>query len=579
MPWKQLLSEFFSRIVRPYYTGPGRHKIWGHTLLIFICLLCMTGMMVLLNQWQRNFYNALEEKDFSAFLWLIGQFSILVTLLIAASIAQLRLMRNFCIRWRTWATERFMGKWLEGQRYYHLELLRDRADNPDQRITDDVYYCTNDTVELVVGFFHRLVSLLSFVGVLWMLSGSLSFHIGETEINIPGYMVWISLLYALVGSLLTHAIGKPLNRLNYEAERAEANFRTGLFRIREHAESVALYRGEGAETRELKKSFFGIRTLFDLVTSARLRLDSFVTGYRQCAIIAPVLIVAPEYFTTAMTLGAMIQVISAFGHVSDSLSWFVEQYAALSNWRAGVERLVGFARILESPHHEASCCELVRQTTEEETVCAKEALEVQLPGGELLLQTPAFGLRPGMRVLLSGPSGAGKSTLLRVLAGLWPYGKGTIHHPEQGVLFLPQRPYLPHGNLRQVLAFPEDAELFTEVQYKRALELAELASCAEWLDQVRNWQMVLSGGEQQRVGFARVFLQQPKWLFMDESSSALDEETERVLFERLAKELPNTAVLTVAHRPHLSTHHHQCWKVQPGATGSRLEGVPVAETC
>jgi putative ATP-binding cassette transporter len=574
MTWGTCLIRFWGLCVGPFLRDPQAPGSLTKSLLIVAGTLGMTGATVALNLWNRSFYDALEAKQYEEFLHQIGLFSALAALYIGLSLFRLWITRSLCIQWREWATERWTTRWMSQRRFYHLELARDKADNPDQRISEDLRQCTVQSLEHALGVLTNGLALFSFVGILWSLSGSLEWDLFGVHWTIPGYMVWVAMLYAVGGSWLAHRIGRPLNQLNFTAERTEADFRANLFRIREHAESIALYGGEQAEHHQLRSRFGEIIRLWNEMTSRRMKLLAFVTGYGQAAIIFPILIAAPQYFLTAMSLGVLMQITSAFRNVNDSLSWFVDNYALLSQWRASIERLVSFWDSMEDPH---GCCgseRFVRQTAQQEQLGSAEAFTVSLPCGQTLLQCPQISLGSGSRILLTGPSGSGKSTLLRAFAGLWPFGKGELHHPATGALFLPQRPYLPTGSLRHVLAFPSPAAAFDDEQLRLALDLSQMGHLRDRLDEERNWSLTLSGGEQQRLGFARVFLQKPQWLFLDESTSALDEANERLLFERLHRELPHCAVLTVAHRPHLAQYHGEQWSVAAAEQGGRLCTAP-----
>ena len=568
--WRRCIVEFWTLMVRPFLQDPEQKGALLRPLLVFGMTIGGTGLSVWMTLWQRSFYDALEAKQHQTFLELIGMFSLLAAVMITVAILRLKVTRDLCMQWRAWATDRMTADWLKDRRFYHLELLREQTDNPDQRLSEDLRLCTIQSLELMLGIFSNGLGLVSFLSMLWAVSGALEFSLGGIELSIPGYMVWVAVAYACVGSWGAHLVGRPLNTLNFKVEKGEADYRAGLFRIREHAESIALYRGEQSERSHLQGRFGVIRDLWNEMTKRKLQLLAFGTGYGQIAVIFPILIAAPQYFLTAMTLGVLMQITSAFHKVNDCLSWFVDNYADLSAWRASVERLLDFSEALKEPHRGRTALQLQRQPSQTGDLRATPEFSLSLPCGAPLLLAPGLWMDHGSRVLLSGPSGCGKSTLLRAMAGLWPYGTGEIYHPEDNVLFLPQRPYLPSGTLRACLAFPSAPDSFTDEELRSALERSNLSALASQLEEDCNWVLVLSGGEQQRLAFARAFLQRPRWLFMDESTSALDEETERLLFTRLHAELPDCSILTVAHRPYLADYHHATWRVTPTEGAARL---------
>jgi putative ATP-binding cassette transporter len=537
-------------LAAPYWRSEERWQASGLLAAIIALTLGMVYLLVLLTDWNRSFYNALEDKDFGAFQQLLLQFCGLVIVYIIGAVAKLYLTQLMEINWRTWMTQRYLKKWLDNRAYYRLELQgRETTDNPDQRIADDLRMFTSGALGLSLGLFSSVVTLISFIAVLWAISPPLSFTIGDTPVTIQGYMVWVAILYAVVGTFLAHKVGHRLTGLNFQQERYEADFRFSLVRLRENAEGVALYRGEEFERQNLLSRFSQIRSNYKALMLNNVRLSTFTVGYNQIANIFPILVAAPQYFSGAIPLGGLMQISSAFGRVQDALSWFVNSYDSIANWSASVKRLAAFRDALDRASAAPTDPRRLSLTPHDRPGLSVEAVEVALPNGQVLLANLSLDVSRGDRVLLQGPSGCGKSTLFRAIAGIWPFGAGQIQVPaDASVLFLPQKPYLPIASLREVVAYPEATATYNDYAIREALVATGLTQLVDRLDETQNWSMQLSGGEQQRLAFARALLHQPDWLFLDEATSALDPAAEDDLHELLRRRLPATTVVSIAHR-------------------------------
>jgi vitamin B12/bleomycin/antimicrobial peptide transport system ATP-binding/permease protein len=559
------------RLARPYWFSEER---WRARILLGAIVALSLGLvyiLVLLNEWNRLFYNSLEQRSYGDFKALLLRFSVLAAVFIAASVYKLYLTQMLEMRWRAWLTRQYVGDWMARQVYYRLELESRSTDNPDQRIAEDLRLFTNMTLNLSLGLLSSGVTLVSFIGILWLVSGPLDLTLGGTSLHIPGYMVWTAIAYAIVGSALTHLIGRPLIRLNFLQERFEADFRFSLVRLRENAEGVALYRGEPSEQRSLLQKFERIRTNWWELMRYTKYLTGFTVGYAQIAIIFPILVAAPRYFTGAITLGGLMQISQAFGQVQGALSWFVDSYSSLANWKASVDRLLTFSEALVQARAEAAAGSGVRIERQADPHLRAEDLDLNLPDGRAVLDGASFAVAPGERVLLSGPSGAGKSTLFRAIAGIWPFGRGRVQMPEQArVLFLPQKPYLPIASLREVVSYPAGPGAFGDDEIREVLRQCRLEAFADRLDDVGNWALRMSLGEQQRLAVARALLHRPEWLFLDEATASLDETNETQIYALLQERLPGTAIVSIAHRPTLAAHHQTHWTLVPDGDRARL---------
>jgi putative ATP-binding cassette transporter len=554
-------------LVLPYWRSEERWRARALLVAIVALALGLVFINVQLNEWNRDFYNALDQRQFDLFTQLLIRFAVLAALYIVGAVLRLYLTQMLEMHWRTWLTRDYLSRWLHDRAYYRLELEGRGQDNPDQRIAVDLQLLTTGTLTLGLGLLSSVVTLASFIAILWSISGPLTFSLGATDITIPGYMVWVAIVYAVVGSGLAHLVGRPLIPLNFLQERYEADFRFGLVRLRENAEGVALYHGEDSERTGLLTRFENIRQNWWALMRYTKNLTSFTVGYAQIAIIFPILVAAPRYFAGAISLGELFQISQAFGQVQDSLSWFVENYGELASYRASVERLLTFQHALDETARAAAEGGL-DVTTNAVPELSAGPLELAIPSGEVILTSAGFVVEPADRILVSGPSGSGKSTLFRAIAGIWPFGKGQIHVPEHArVLFLPQKPYIPIGTLRAAVSYPGAPGTFDDSAIREALEAVRLGSIANRLDDTENWSLQLSGGEQQRLAVARVLLHQPDWLFLDEATGALDETTEREIYKLIQKRLPNTAILSVAHRSALAAYHAKRFDLVPADCG------------
>lgn len=558
-------------LVKPYFLSERRAQAIGLLAAVVALNLVTVYVDVLINAFQRDFYNALENKDYAEFTRQLWRFTGLAVAFILVAVYKFYLTQLFELRWRTWLTERYVDGWLSQRAYYRLELGGTETDNPDQRIAEDIRLFTEYTVSLSMGLLNSVVTLASFVVILWVVSGPLTVAPFGTEITVPGYMVWVALLYALAGSWLSHVIGRRLIPLNFAQQRFEADFRYGLVRVREHAESIALYRGEAPERTGLLARFGHVVANYWALVRAQKRLIWVQSFYGQLAVIFPFVVAAPRYFNGPLRLGDVMQIASAFGQVQGALSWFVSAYANLATWKATTDRLLTFDDGLATLRADAA--RLLR--AEPGAAPALHDVRLDTPRGTPIVAHASLAVAPGERWLVTGPSGSGKSTLFRALAGVWPYGSGRVEQPPDGVLFLPQKPYLPIGTLRATVSFPAAADAFDDTRIAQALRDARLPQLADRLDDVAAWDRRLSPGEQQRLAFARALLNAPRWLFLDEATAALDEATGTALYALLLERLPDAAVVSIAHDPSVARFHARRVHLTPGDGGSTLSELPV----
>ena len=564
-------------LVRPYWSSEEKWLARGLLAVVIALDLGTVFVNVAINKWQAAFYNSLEAKDQAEFMRLLGTFTMLALSYIVMAVYQLYLTQMLQIRWRRWLTERYLNRWLGARTYYRMQLTDRATDNPDQRIAEDLNGLVTTTLALSLGLLNAGVTLGSFLFILWTLSGPLTFTLLGGEWEIKGYLVWVALIYAIAGTWLTHFIGKPLVGLNFQRQRVEADFRFALVRFRENAEGVALYGGERGEHANFMARFKAVFANWWEIMHRQKKLTWVQSFYGQLAVIFPYVVVAPRYFSGAIPLGGLMQTASAFGQVQTSLSWFIDAYTRLADWKATVDRLIGFDDAMRQTQREAAINPGVTPCVGDKPAIEAQDLRLELPHGELLLAATDLELERGEPTLITGPSGSGKSTLFRAFAGIWPFGRGRVCVPPNArTLFLPQKPYLPVGSLRAALAYPSPEDAFDDERLRAALRECELPALTARLDEVQNWALILSGGEQQRIAFARALLHAPDWLFLDEATSAVDEAMEQRLYALLRERLKNTTIVSVGHRPGLAAFHRRRLTIERDAAGfGRLVPMPI----
>ncbi len=548
------------RLASPYFRRSEDRRA-GLILLgaIIFIELAIVGITVLINQWNARFFNAIQDRNWDTFVSELLYFCLLAVLFIVLAVYQLYLNQWLQIRWRRWMTTQYLAHWLDNANHYRMQLLGDTADNPDQRIAEDVLMFVEKTLSIGIGLLGAVVTLGSFVFILWSLSAEAPLVIWGVTVSIPGYLVWAALVYAAAGTVLTHLIGYPLIKLNFNQQRYEADFRFNLVRVRENTEQIALLRGEPAEQARLMDRFHAVVSNWHAIMDRQKKLTFFTAGYNQASVVFPFIVVGPSYFAGMIQLGTLTQTASAFGTVQTSLSFFVTAYRQLAEWRAVIDRLAGFdaaigqARALAtSPPSVVVLPEPARSTIE------VQDLQVSLPNGVPLIAADDLVFKPGERVLVTGPSGSGKSTLLRALAGIWPFGIGHVHVPAGAkTMMLPQRPYLPIGSLAAALSYPEPPGTFARERMHDLLESVGLAHLAKALDEEAHWARMLSGGEQQRLQIARAILHAPDYLFLDEATASLDEPSEERLYRLLQTELSKASIISIGHRSTLHAFHRR----------------------
>ena len=565
-------------LASPYFNSEDKWKARGLLAAIVALNLATVYVAVLFNKWYGAFYNAMEQRNEPVFWQQMGVFSYLAFGGIVIAVYKFYLTQLLEVRWRAWMTNFYLDRWLKGQVFYTMELARFSTppagagggassvaggvtatpDNPDQRIQEDINKFTSFSVSLSMGLLNAVVTLVSFIGILWTLSGPISFNLGGQNFTVQGYMVWAAVLYCLVGSVLSHYIGKKQVVLNFFQERYEADFRFRMVRVREFSESIALDKGEAVEKAQLGVRFADVLANYLRLIRAQKNLIWFTSFFGQAAIIFPFVVAAPRLFSGAIQLGQLMQIATAFGKVQDSLSWFVDNYASLASWAATTQRLSGFeetfVRLAEQKRASTAT-----HSVAENTLSASD-ITLRLPDGKTLLSGVSLRAEPGDHILLTGPSGSGKSSLFRLFSGIWPFSSGATQLPANA-MFIPQRPYFPDGSLRDALAYPEPASDYPDAALAQALTDALLPQLCSRLDDSDAWGQKLSGGEQQRLAIARVLLKKPQWIFADEATSALDTAAENTLYAKLlaAVKTAGGGLVSIAHRPSVAAFHNQQW--------------------
>ena len=558
-----------------------RENIMARTLLVTLVVInqVQVGIGLRISFINRDLFDALNKKDSATFWYILGVvFVTWAAISVVSNLIEYYIESVLKIRWRRWLTERYYARWLDQGTHYRMGLGGVDTDNPDQRIAEDVRGYLNSTYAYSITLLSQISNLVSFSILLWTIPAK--FAIPGTDIVIPGLPFWVALAYSLTGTWLTHKIGKPLVRLDFAQERYEADFRYSLARLREYTEQTALLRGETVEKRRLANTFSAVIDNFFRLVSRNLKLSAFTSTWFQASVVFPYAIVAPYYFSGALSLGQLTQTAGAFSRVEGALSFFIARYASLANFKAIVDRLTTFNEALRKARDLGTAPPRIDILPGTEDALALKALSLSLPTGRTIVRIDDLQLAAGPATLVTGPSGSGKSTMFRAIAGIWPYGEGQIETPPgKSVMLLPQRPYLPSGSLRVAVSYPAIEGAYSDAQINAALSAVNLSHLAGHLDDDDIWAQRLSGGEQQRLAVARALLAKPDWLFLDEATASLDEPMEKALYAAMWTHLANTTIISIGHRSTLIGMHERRIVMEPQGDGTftpKLEAATVA---
>ncbi len=564
----------FARVLRH---APGGRRV----MAIFVTTIVITiGNMVgqvWLNDWNGQFFDALARKELSGFLHLLWTFLIIIAALLSLTVAQTFLQERLKLRLREWIARHLLVAWLKPMRIYQLSFAGLYGRNPDQRLQEDTRLLGDYTADLGCGLVYAALQIIAFVGVLWALSSQVAFEVAGHHIAIPGYMVWCAVAYAAIGSGLTWLVGRPLITLNAKRYAREAEFRFALVRVNESGESIALHAGEEDEHRHLDGSLAAVIDAMRRISSSLAHLTWITAGTGWLSIVVPILVAAPAYFGGTLSLGGLIMVAGAFSQVQWAMRWFVDNFSRLADWRAAIHRVARFREALDDLPAVEEGAEEIKRALHPDGNLAFQGVRILLPDGHIIIEEASATFMPGDRVLIVGETGAGKSTLFRAVAGLWPWGSGTIlTPPPETMAFLPQRPYLPLGTLRNAVTYPSKPDAYSDTAVRLALERCDLGNLLAKLDVEERWDRELSLGEQERIAFARLLLHKPGWVFLDEATAALDEDSQRHIMGLFDAELKSTTVLSIGHRPDLAVYHTRTLQLIHGREGARLKLKPTS---
>ena len=555
----------------PAFEALERHVATAMVVFLVLINQAEVGMLVRLNFFSRDWFNAIQTKNEKAFWYqLFSVFLVWAFIYIVSVVSEFVVQSTLVIRWRHWLTNYYVNRWLDNHTHYRMSLLGYAADNPDQRISEDIYRFI-DGGQIGYGIYSftillisKLTSLVSFAIILWGLSQK--FTLPYTHIALPGFLFWVAVLYAGLGTIITHWIGRPLVNLSFMRQRFEADFRFSLARLREYGEQVALLHGEPTEKAALGKRFNSIIKNYFEIIACRKPLLAFTSSFTQLSQVIPYVVSAPFYFTGKITLGIMTQTANAFSNVNDALTFFVNYYVFLADFKAVLDRLTSFDASIERAQALDTVPGFTKETGDAAGDLKLDDVTARLPDGHEIVKDVNLDLSAAEPLILTGPSGSGKSTLFRVISGIWPFGQGVIEVPEGAqVMLLPQKPYIPIGTLRAALTYPEPPDHFDNEALRSVLETALLPDLIGQLDADELWSQRLSGGEQQRIAIARALLVKPDWLFLDEATTAMDEPMEAKIYQALSEKLPRTTIVSIGHRGSLQQFHKR--RLAMNATG------------
>lgn len=537
----KLIKDFYKQwkvLAIPFWKTKERYKVGVYLLIALACDLINVYTTARLSDWSRDFFNSLQSRNLEEFMTQLG----ILCILASVSLVLFANQKFFCSKailiWRRWLSAHYVNRWLSSKCYYR-ETGLGNFDNPDQRIAQDLQLFPALTINMIFDFIDSIGSLGVFSVILWKLSNQyiiLGYHV-------PGSLLWIAIAFVIVGTYFTHLIGKPLINLEKQSQKIEADYRYGLMRIRDNAKAIGAYGGELYEEKSLSEKFKHVYTVWINMYIKRRHMNYFHSGYTQLSAYVPYIVAAPQYFAGAFQMGEIMQTVQAFGGVRVALSWFIFNYSSLAEWKATVDRLIQFENAIRKSERQKN---FIVKESDEEKLLLKD-IELILPDGKKLAYIPKLEIKKGEHVALSGPSNAGKSTLLYTIKGLWGYGKGTIEKPKGKAIFLSQNPYLPIGTIAQVLTYPDEKLKLQDKDVLHALEKVKLDHLKGKIHEFNNWELILSGGEQQRLALARIWVQNPDWVYMDESLSATDIECRNEILKNIEKDFPNITIFAIHH--------------------------------
>lgn len=552
------------QLIKLYWQSDKRFSAYVFLTVVLLMTMFLVAFDVAFSYWANYFYTALQEYDKRGVIMLLGVFCVLAFIHIITAVYRYYLSQLFGLRWRRWLTDQFLKRWLENQDYYYLEIFDKNTDNPDQRIQEDVGALVTSSIALFIGLISSVTTFFAFIFVLWSLSGVLTIPLGPLgTLHVPGYLVWVAIIYSIIGTLLTFKIGRPLIMLNFEQQRREATFRFAAIDLRSHSEDVALYRGEEHQKRILDNLFQKVLSNWYAIILRQKLLLWFTAGFNQVAVVLPLLVALPNYFSKVFMLGGVMQSIRAFGSIQDALAFLINSYTDIAQWRAVTQRLTTFLNHMQDIDDRVHQENHVKFNKKDANVIGTKNLTLYLPDKKPLLTDISQDFVHGQNYLIKGASGVGKSTFVRALAGIWPYGKGEVELPkDHKVMYIPQKPYMPIGTLADAILFPDNVQSRSTENLPDILRHVRLEHLIPRLNEKATWSDQLSPGEQQRIGFARILLNKPSWVFLDESTSMLDLANEEHLYRMLKKEIPNCSIISVGHRPSLDVLHDKVINIQ-----------------